>query len=350
MSFENYLQDNGTFLVKICLEAAPGALERFADEYRPTTSLNTTYLSVDHVDRVKYAAVMGWLMRKTECACPWDRVRIAGLKPTVEETVGVIARRLEGCVENGIPRPGCERVRAEYPNPREGLDPHEKSKGLIDRAGKLGEELGRLQILLALSGRSLVCCFEGWDAAGKGGCIRHLCHALNPRGYRVAQVKRPTPEAYDHTYLWRFAGMLPGPGRIAVFDRSWYGRMMVEPIEGFCSEEEYQRSAAEINAFESILSESGCVVLKFWLEIDKDTQKERFEDRQNDPLKSWKLTEEDWRNRGKWDEYSVYVDRMISATNTPWAPWAVIPSGSKKHAQAKVMEAVVEALRKELGN
>ena len=190
--------------------------------------------------------------------------------------------------------------------------------------------------------------FEGWDAAGKGGCIKHISHALNPRGYRVARVGKPTDEDYAHTYLWRFCRSLPGPGHISIFDRTWYGRMMVEPIEGFCTKEEYQRSAAEINTFESMLSDSGAIIIKFWLDIDKDTQLQRFNDRKADPLKQWKLTDEDWRNREKWDIYEEYIDAMISSTNTPDAPWVVVPANNKKYAQLTVMRTLVGVLRREL--
>ena len=213
---------------------------------------------------------------------------------------------------------------------------------------ELSSELERLQILLAMSGRSLVLGFEGWDAAGKGGAIKHICHALNPRGYHVARIKAPTAEDKAHTHLWRFARDLPDPGHITIFDRTWYGRMMVEPIEGFCSKEEYSRSADELNGFERIVYEHGIIVLKFWIDIDKDEQLKRFNDRKNDPLKQWKLTDEDWRNREKWDTYDEYVDDMISSTNTPWAPWVAVPGNNKKAARLCVMESVVNILKKEL--
>jgi polyphosphate kinase 2 (PPK2 family) len=202
---------------------------------------------------------------------------------------------------------------------------------------------------LSLSDRSMVVCFEGWDAAGKGSCIKHLCHALNPRGYEVFQTKAPTEEESRHTYLWRFCKGIPTKGHITVYDRTWYGRMMVEHIEGFCTEEEYRRSPIEINTLEKIMVNNGAILLKFWLDITPEEQLRRFKKRADDPLKQWKITEEDWRNRAKWDEYDSHVDAMIESTNTDRAPWTVVDSNNKKHSRITVLKTVVDVLREELG-
>lgn len=347
--FERYLTDNGTFLIKIRLNVDTESLCRYADDYRPTTVMNGTYLSVDRVDRVKYWAVMPELVGLTDTeGCPWDTVTVSDVGKTVSDVCGIIADRMEEVSEKGLPTPRKAPGQPERENPRKGLAMKKKPKNHSDRMEALSDELGELQILLAMSGRSLVCAFEGWDAAGKGGCIKHLSHGLNPRGYRVARIGVPSEEDLAHTYLWRFARHLPRPGHIAIFDRSWYGRMMVEPIEGFCSEEEYSRSAGEINMFERILRREGAIVIKFWLDIDSDEQLKRFNDRRDDPLKSWKLTDEDWRNREKRQIYEEYADRMIGSTNTPWAPWVAVPANNKKAAQLCVLSTVVETLKKEI--
>ena len=166
--------------------------------------------------------------------------------------------------------------------------------------------------------------------------------------FRSFQTKVPTEEEISHTYLWRFLRGIPEKGRITVFDRTWYGRMMVEHIEGFCTEEEYRRSPAEINAFEKMIVNNGAILVKFWLDITSDEQLVRFNDRANDPLKQWKITEDDWRNRSKWDEYDEHVDIMMESTNTDHAPWVVVDANNKKRARVKVLETVVEALREEL--
>ena len=347
--FEEFLLDSGIFLIKIGFRMSNDNFREHIDEYRARTPISNTFLSVDHIDRVKFRAVMPGIVDDTDTKrAPWDIVDVTDLESTLTETVEVIVKRMKQCVKGGWEKPEPKTSCRRFPNPRDGLDLNGDSKDYNERMDVLSEELERLQILLAVSGRSLVLGFEGWDAAGKGGAIKHLCHALNPRGYKVERIKAPSQEDLAHNYLWRFARGLPEAGHIAIFDRTWYGRMMVEPIEGFCTEEEYNRAADEINGFESILTMNGAIVMKFWLDIDKETQLERFNDRKNDPLKQWKLTDEDWRNREKWDAYDMYVNDMISSTNVPEAPWIAVPANSKKAARLCVMQAIVDRLKKEL--
>lgn len=213
---------------------------------------------------------------------------------------------------------------------------------------KLQSELARLQCKLATSEKSLVIAFEGWDAAGKGGAIRRITEALNPRGYKTIPIAAPSAEEKSKTHLWRFATKLPNRGRIVIFDRTWYGRMMVEPIEGFCTPEEYERSGVEINGFENFMTSNGTILIKFWVEISKDEQLLRFNERRLDPMKRWKITDEDWRNREKWEVYEKYVDSMMVQTNAPNAPWTVVESNDKRYARIKVLETIVSKLKKEL--
>ncbi len=347
--FETYLMDNGTFVLKILLQVVSSDLKDYASEYRPYTPFNSTFLSVDHIDRVKFNAVFPTILSETDTKrIPWHIVKVKNLDSTLEDIAEILAEGLEDALKTGWMTGGKCTLKTNCPNPRKGLDLDANSKDYNVRLDELSSELERLQILLAESGKSLVLAFEGWDAAGKGGAIKHICHALNPRGYHVAQIKKPTEEDYEHTHLWRFARHLPAAGHITIFDRTWYGRMMVEPIEGFCDECQYQHSAEEISAFERILSSSGAIILKFWLDIDKDTQLERFNERRNDPLKQWKLTDEDWRNREKWDIYDKYVDRMIESTNVPYAPWVVVPANNKKAARVFIIETIVDTLKNTL--
>ena len=347
--FESYLMDNGTFVLKILLQVTTPDLKEYASEYRPYTPLAGTFLSVDHIDRVKFNAVFPTILSETDTKrAPWHIVKVRDLDHTLEDTAEIIAEGLDDALKSIWKSSGKCTLKTDLPNPRKGLDLNAGSKDYNGRLDDLSSELERLQILLAESGKSLVLGFEGWDAAGKGGAIKHVCHALNPRGYHVARIQKPTEEDYRHTHLWRFARHLPEAGHISIFDRTWYGRMMVEPIEGFCDEREYQRSAEELNAFERILSSSGAIIIKFWLDIDKDTQLERFNERKNDPLKQWKLTDEDWRNREKWDIYDGYVDNMIESTNTYYAPWVVVPANNKKAARVFIMETIVNTLKNAL--
>ena len=194
----------------------------------------------------------------------------------------------------------------------------------------------------------VVVVYEGWDAAGKGGNIKRLASALDPRGYEVLPIAAPTKDELARHYLWRFWTRLPKTGHIAIFDRSWYGRVMVERLEGFCTTDDWQRAFDEINEFEQELVSSGMVVIKFWVQIDKDTQLERFNERQADPAKQWKITEEDWRNRDKWDAYEVAVNEMLQRTSTTFAPWHILESVDKKYARIKAMKIVIEALERAL--
>lgn len=194
----------------------------------------------------------------------------------------------------------------------------------------------------------VVMVYEGWDAAGKGGNIRRMAAALDPRGYEVVPIAAPNPYELAHHYLWRFWRALPKDGHIAIFDRSWYGRVMVERIEGFCDSDDWHRAFQEINEFEQELHDWGAVLLKFWLHIDEDEQLRRFTDRQNTPEKQWKITDEDWRNREKWDQYLVAVNDMIRYTSTDFAPWTVVESQDKRYGRIRTLHTLIRALEARL--
>lgn len=213
----------------------------------------------------------------------------------------------------------------------------ERLKDLQERLGLLHADIHRRKIPVILV-------FEGWDAAGKGGTIKRLTKPLDPRGYEVIPIAAPNDIERAHHYLWRFWSQFPIAGHMAIFDRSWYGRVMVERIEGFCSEEEWKRAYSEINHMEENLSNEGYLIIKFWLHIDKEEQGKRFKERQENPDKQWKITEEDWRNREKWDKYEKAVDEMIVRTSTAYAPWVVVEANSKKYARIKVLETVVDGI------
>lgn len=194
----------------------------------------------------------------------------------------------------------------------------------------------------------VVLAFEGWDAGGKGGAIKRLTSSLDPRGYAVYPTSSPNDIEKKHHYLWRFWNNMPKAGHIAIFDRTWYGRVMVERVEGFCTEAEWKRAYQEINEMENHLYNSGAIVLKFWLHIDRDEQERRFNERTNTPEKQWKITDEDWRNRAKWEAYEECVDEMLLKTSTLYAPWIVVEANSKYYARIKVLESVVEAIEERL--
>lgn len=214
-------------------------------------------------------------------------------------------------------------------------------KHLQQRLGELHNRLYRKKVPVIIA-------YEGWDAAGKGGNIKRITEALDPRGYEVHPIASPEPHEKARHYLWRFWTRLPKTGHIAIFDRTWYGRVMVERLEGFCSENDWMRAYNEINEFEKLLHDEGAVIIKFWVQIDKETQLARFTDRQNTPEKQWKITDEDWRNREKWDQYEEAVNEMIAKTSTTYAPWHILESVDKKYARIKALKIVIEQLEQAL--
>lgn len=194
----------------------------------------------------------------------------------------------------------------------------------------------------------VVIVYAGWDAAGKGGNIKRLVSGMDPRGYEVIPISAPNDTELAHHYLWRFWIKIPKAGHIAIYDRSWYGRVMVERIEGFCTEEEWKRAYREINEFEEQLVNFGTIVIKFWLHIDKNEQLQRFNERKENPHKNWKITEEDWRNREKWDDYQKVVEEMLYRTSTVNAPWTIVESNCKWFARIKTMKTVITEIEKRL--
>jgi len=201
-----------------------------------------------------------------------------------------------------------------------------------------------LQRALMETRHNLVVIVEGPDAAGKGGAIKRLVEKLDPRTFRVYSVVKPTQEEYQHHYLWRFWSRLPPYGQIAIFDRSWYGRVLVERVEGFATPVEWKRAYREINEFERLLAEDGTLIVKVYFHITKDEQLDRFKRREADPLKHWKITEEDWRNRRKWAEHNEAAEDMCDQTWTHYAPWTVLEANFKWYARLKFLKTTIRAL------
>ncbi|MEN6611558.1 MAG: polyphosphate:AMP phosphotransferase [Methanoregulaceae archaeon] len=216
------------------------------------------------------------------------------------------------------------------------------------RINECQHRLGELQFAIHNLKVPVILVFEGWDAAGKGGVIIRLNQALNPRCSVVEPISAPLLEERDHHYLWRFYRRFPRNGTITIFDRSWYGRVLVERVEGLAAESEWSRAYQEINTMEESLVRNGAILQKFWLHIDKETQLARFREREADPLKKYKITPEDWRNREKWDEYEVAVNEMLQKTSTPSAPWTIVESKDKYYSRVTIMEAIIREIEKKL--
>ena len=231
-----------------------------------------------------------------------------------------------------------------------GLSREEEERGLK----REGERLAQLRLTLGgligecQLGPPLLVVFEGWDASGKGGAIKRLVAPLDPRHVRVSQFAAPTPDEKRHHFLGRFWPALPGWGGMTVFDRSWYGRVLVERVEGFATEEQWRRAYDEINDFERTLADEGSILVKLWLHTSSEEQLKRFEARAKDPLKSWKLTDEDWRNREKRPQYEAAVEEMLERTDRENAPWRVVAAESKRFARVDVIRVVNEEIERGL--
>ncbi len=350
--FEKLLVDDGALIVKIWLhiskEAQAARLRSIESD--PDTSWRVSeddWLAHKHYDRL--AKTARHIVEKTD---------IPGASWAVMDATDARARNLavgallQQCFQSHLRRLSVRNGRVVRPSlhPRS-LAPSGRRRLLALRLNQeLSEEdyeekrekwLGRLnRSIRALQSerRSLVFVFEGWDAAGKGGAIRRLTSAMDVRDYRVVPVAKPTDEEKAHHYLWRFWRYVPRDGYITIFDRSWYGRVLVERLEGFARPDEWRRAYKELNEFEEHLVDHGTVVIKFWMHVSKDEQLRRFRVRERTAYKMYKINAEDWRNRRKWKAYEVAAGDMLALTNTHYAPWHVIPSDNKRYARLQILK------------
>ena len=361
LSFEKQLYDDGTVIMKFFLYIDKDEQKR---RFKKLEGSKETSWRVTDEDwnRNKYFGrylkMNEEMLEKTDTDyAPWVIIEAVDKDYAALKIASTVMDRLEYELEHSRPEEektaqGQEaKIRERFKNGvLSGIDLSKslteeeyktRLKKLQKRLAELHSELYRLRIPVVIG-------FEGWDAGGKGGAIKRLTSNLDPRGYRVNPTAAPNDIEKVHHYLWRFWNNVPKAGHIAVFDRTWYGRVMVERIEGFCSEAQWRRAYQEINEMESHMANAGAVVLKFWLHIDKDEQERRFRERQANPAKQWKITDEDWRNREKWDQYEEAVNEMLIRTSTTYAPWIVVEGNDKRYARVKVLQTVVDALEKKI--
>ena len=352
-TFERQLRDNGYLVVKLFLNISKEEQLRRIAELRDSKNTEWRVTGDDlwqHQEYDRFAREYDKFMEETDKIWPWTILDAKSEKKTELDALRAINEVIDKGLEKGryVGKPADKKFPLlGGPSLKDAdltavIDPEEykkELKRLQDKLAKLHNKIYRKRIPVVL-------CYEGWDAAGKGGNIRRIARPLDPRGFDVMPIASPTPDELARQYLWRFWKRLPRSGHICIFDRTWYGRVMVERLEGFCSEDDWKRAYNEINEFERQLTDWGAVVLKFWIHIDQDTQLARFNDRQSTPEKQWKLTEEDWRNREKWPQYEQAVDEMLQKTGTENAPWFIIESNDKKYARIKTLRIVVDALEK----
>lgn len=308
-------------------------VEGFDERYRSLTVgrilLESLHKHFDEIELMKEAKAAREAKQEEKLALASD--------PAAASTLDKFAST--GVIHNGSPLTILSGLNMEQK-----LEKKEYKHQLEHHLGRLNKRARQAQE----QGISTIVVFEGWDAAGKGGAIRRLVSAIDARATQIIPIAAPTDEEMAHHYLWRFWRHLSRAGRFTIFDRSWYGRVLVERVEGFATESEWKRSYAEINDFEDQIVRHGIVLCKFWLHITKEEQLERFEERKRVPYKSWKLTDEDWRNREKWDEYELAVNDMVERTSTTFAPWTIVEANDKRLARVKVLETISDQLKSRL--
>ncbi len=354
--FERQLTDNGYLVMKFFLHISKKEQKKRIQNLMQNKDAKWRINQNDLWQNKHYEKCMdaydSYLTDTNLPSAPWYIIDAKSRKWTELQILEILTRGIDIALNNhSLAVPLLQNVFPLVPMPKLSEIPLDKKveeelykpelKRLQHRLGELHNRLYRKKVPVIIA-------YEGWDAAGKGGNIKRLTEALDPRGYEVHPIASPEPHEKARHYLWRFWNRMPKTGHIAIFDRTWYGRVMVERLEGFCSENDWMRAYNEMNEFEKELHDWGAVIIKFWVQIDKDTQLQRFTERQNTPEKQWKITDEDWRNREKWDQYEEAINEMIQKTSTEYAPWYILESVDKKYARIKALQIVVEQLEKAL--
>ncbi len=357
--FERMLRDDGVLLVKLWLH-----VDRAAQERRLTVDgmrlrhlpLSARSWGEDYAAAQRTAKVVlrgsdtveaGW--RKVDAEDPRERNLMAG-EILLQLMTAHVSADSSGIGESTTGRSTGDARSA--PSQTLATPPRNLRLGKREYRALLRAQQQRLQDLAWQAhdaGRSLIAVFEGWDAAGKGSAIRRVTAPVDPRLYRVVQSSAPSDEERAHHYLWRYWRCLERRGRMMLFDRSWYGRVLVERVEGFAHLHAWQRAYAEINDFESQLEEHGGIIVKFWLHISPEEQLKRFREREHTPHKQHKITADDWRNRGRWSDYERAVLDMLKLTSTATAPWTVVAANDKRYARVHILQTLCNAVEAALG-
>ncbi len=354
-TFERQLSDDGYLIIKFFLHISQKEQKKRFLKLKEDSSTKWRVTELDKKRHKNYDAYYrafdDMLTRTNTPHCPWRIIDTTDRTFTRFQVFNILVSQITNAVNSESSLTVAEETLHQFklsPCPKLAevkLDNKvlQPSK-YYDELKKNQKELAKLHGKIYKKKIPVILVFEGWDAAGKGGAIKRVSYALDPRGYEAVPLAAPDKRELNHHYLWRFWNSLPKTGHITIFDRSWYGRVMVERIEKLTPPERCAMAYREINEFEQELSDEGAVILKFWMQIDKDEQLKRFNDRMNTPEKQWKITDEDWRNREKWDTYETVVDEMIMKTSTETAPWHIIEANNKLFARIKVMNIIIDKL------
>lgn len=355
-TFERQLSDDGYLIIKFFLHISQKEQKKRFLKLREDSATKWRVTELDkkrHKNYAEYYKQFDDMLTRTNTPyCPWRIIDTTDRSFTRFQMFNILVSQITNAVNTeSAPAVFLEETAHRFPlAPCPKLaDVKLENKVLqpskyYDELKKNQKELSKLHGKIYKRKIPVILLFEGWDAAGKGGAIKRVSYALDPRGYEAVPIAAPDKRELNHHYLWRFWNNLPKSGHITIFDRSWYGRVMVERIEGFTTPERCAMAYREINEFEEELVGEGAVILKFWMQIDKDEQLKRFNDRLNTPEKQWKITDEDWRNREKWDEYETAVNEMLMRTSTEAAPWHIIEANDKLYARIKVMNTIIDKL------
>ncbi len=360
-SFERQLVDDGNVIIKFFMHISQKEQKK---RFKKLESNSSTAWKVDKNDWKNYKHYNKFLKATEEMLAktdtdfaPWTIVeshdwRFANVK-VFNAVINTLENKINEVKKKGAKKAPTRRKTVGHKGITSILDKVDLSVDLAreEYDGVLKKYQNRMRDLeheVYKKRLSVIMVYEGWDAAGKGGNIKRFLKMMDPRGYEVIPIAAPNDIEKAHHYLWRFWKAIPKAGHIAIFDRSWYGRLVVERVEGFCTEEEWKRAYREINEMEEQFVNFGTVLIKFWLQVDKAEQLKRFKERQQNPHKQWKITDEDWRNRKKWNQYKTAVDEMLLRTSTSYAPWTIIESNSKLYARIKVLKTVIKEIEKKL--
>ena len=357
--FERMLADDGTVLIKFWLHISEKEQKkRFKDiEKSKYDSWKITKEDWEHHKQYDdYLEAAEEMLERTSTAyAPWTIVEATDKRYRLIKVFKTIADGIQTALnakaEESKPKRGARAsiTIAALKEMKTVLDTVDLTKKLSEkeydkRLVELQVRLRQLEFECFDARRAVLISYEGWDAAGKGGNIRRVTECLDPRGYSVIPIAAPKGDEATHHYLWRFWRQLPKAGHLAIFDRTWYGRVLVERVEGFCTEAEWRRAFQEIKEFELSLTNYGTILVKFWLHISKEEQLRRFEERKEIEYKQYKITEEDWRNREKWDLYRQAVVDMLTNTSTTYAPWTIVEANDKLWARIRALQAIVDAI------
>lgn len=360
LNLEHMLLDDGTIVIKFFLHIQKdtqseniAALEE--SKFRQFLLSDNDYEQNKHYD--DYLDWFDKVLKKTDVPeSPWNIINGEDRKLAAKTVLGITMEEITSGIERvSLARERTNMSNRNYQLEEAQLEQYDLTKTISDKEydsvlEDLQKEAADLVYECFTKGIAIITAFEGVDAAGKGGAIQRLTRHIDPRSYRIYGIKAPTELENTYHYLWRFWNKFPKDGDMVIFDRTWYGRVLVERVEGFASESEWERAYDEINHTEKVLTDHGSIVMKFFMYIDEDEQEQRFEDRQEEPSKNYKITEDDWRNRKQWDNYVNAMEEMLDRTNTSNAPWYTIATNQKKYARVEVLKHFIKHIKVHLDN